>query len=236
MHQSNFKTKSYKRNPNWIVTFADLMALLLAFFVMLFSFSTMDAEKYEAVSEAIEGAFNVELSKQAKDLIETTPAVQKSQKDSIIRLMFTKYVEDNLQREITQGLVEISGEDGRTIIRFPEKVTFPSGSAILNERSIPLIRKVGRILSESKGNILVSGHSDDQPIHTNRYRSNWELSSSRAASVVHTLLDNKLLTPDRFVIQGYAETKPIKPNTSAENRATNRRIEIIVENSVVKLK
>ena len=236
MYKPNNKFKPHKRNPNWIVTFADLMALLLAFFVMLFSFSSMDTEKYKEVSEAMEEAFTVELSKQAQSLLDIKEHQPAPPRDSIIRLMFTKYAEDNLQQEIKQGLVEINAENGRTVIRFPEKVTFPSGSAILNQQSIPLIRKVGKILSESKGIVMVSGHSDDQPIHTDKYNSNWELSSSRAASVVRTLLDTQLLAPDKFIIQGYAETKPIKPNDTPQNRAINRRVEIIVDNTVVKLK
>lgn len=233
MYDKKLNSKRPKNTNAWIVTFADLMALLLTFFIMLFSMSNMDSIKYKAVSEAIGGAFNAELGQKAESLIDLKSYHSKVRRDSIVQLNFTKYAEEIFQSEIKDGLLEISAENGKTIIRFPESVTFPSGSATLNDNFIPVLNKVGKILANSSGKIVISGHSDNQPISTNKYRSNWDLSSSRAVSVVHKILEGNNIQENRFIVQGFADTMPLRPNTTSDDRMINRRVEIAVENSLV---
>jgi len=231
-------TKSKNRPPGWIITFADLMALMLTFFILLFSFSTIDAQKYKEISHGIEGAFNVEPEEKQNDSViileELSVDEQPIQKDSIVRLLFTKYAKKQLENEISKGLVEINTEDDKTVIRFPERVTFPSGSADLNQNFLPVLFKIKKLLARSEGPIVVSGHTDDFPISNEQYRSNWELSSSRAVSVVHKLLDHSNLKSNRFIVQGHAETKPLQENSNTKNRARNRRVEIEVDNKPLK--
>ena len=93
---------------------------------------------------------------------------------------------------------------------------------------MPILKKINEVLTQTDGLIAVAGHTDNIPISTSRYRSNWELSTSRATSVVHELLRYNTIPPERFVLEGYADTRPLAPNDSAENRATNRRVEIVV--------
>jgi len=94
--------------------------------------------------------------------------------------------------------------------------------------TLEILDRVAKALAETNGQLMVSGHTDDVPISTGRYRSNWDLSSARASSVVHYLLKNKLIAPGRISATGYADSRPLVPNNSAENRATNRRVEITI--------
>jgi len=120
------------------------------------------------------------------------------------------------------------------VIRIREKGSFPSGDARLNKEFLPIIGKIQTVLIKTNGQIAVAGHTDNIPINTPRYRSNWELSTSRATSVVHELLRNGEMLPERFVLEGYADTQPLTTNDTSDNRARNRRVEIIVLKSTEK--
>lgn len=133
-----------------------------------------------------------------------------------------------LGKEIKAGSVDVEIEGQKIIIRIREKASFGSGHAQLKAAFRPLLGKVTKILKDSEGQIVVAGHTDDVPIYTKRFRSNWELSSARAVSVAHEMMLATSIPSNRFLIQGYADTKPIVPNTSAANRSKNRRVEIIL--------
>jgi flagellar motor protein MotB len=133
-----------------------------------------------------------------------------------------------LGHEIATGKIFLERQGDKVIIRFPESVSFTSGSDTLAQDFIPVIHRISDILSHSNGKIVVAGHTDDHPISTLRFRSNWELSAARAVSVVHYLLETNKIDPKRVVVSGYADTKPLEPNTSEENRMKNRRVEIRV--------
>jgi len=133
-----------------------------------------------------------------------------------------------LQEELNDGLVELRAKGTYVMIRIREKGSFASASDTLESNFIPVINKIEGILAGTKGEIRVAGHTDNLPIDNEYFRSNWELSGGRAGSVTRELLRSKKLNRDRFVITGHADTKPIADNSTAEGRATNRRVEIIV--------
>jgi len=116
----------------------------------------------------------------------------------------------------------------KIIIRINEKGSFPSGAAVLKAGFEPVMEKITAAVNDSVGIVNVAGHTDDIPISTDWYRSNWELAASRSVTVAHYMLKTKGTDPNRIVVQGYADTKPLVPNDSAENRAKNRRVEIII--------
>jgi len=116
------------------------------------------------------------------------------------------------------------------VIRFSEDATFPSGDATIKPDMIPIIERVVEVVGNCTGNIVVSGHTDDRPISSTQYRSNWDLSAARAVSVVHELVLNRDIEAERVVAAGRAETQPLAPNNTAENRAVNRRVEISIRN------
>ena len=140
-----------------------------------------------------------------------------------------RLISNALGREIKSGSVDVEIEDRKIIIRIQEKASFGSGSADLKQAFRPLLGKVAKILKDSEGKIRVAGHTDNLPIYTERFRSNWELSSARAVSVVHQMMQASKMPAKRFLIEGYADTRPLVTNRTAEGRARNRRVEIILQ-------
>jgi chemotaxis protein MotB len=133
-----------------------------------------------------------------------------------------------LQDEIAQGIVSYEIFNEKLILSFEEKVSFPSAQAEVRSQFIPVLEKIGTALLNTNGKIIVAGHADNLPIRTERYRSNWDLSAARAASVVHQLIERAQLPPQRMVAEGHGDAHPIFPNTTPENRAKNRRVEIVL--------
>ncbi|MCX4188585.1 MotB family protein [Methylophaga sp. OBS4] len=255
--------------PAYMATFADLMSLLMCFFVLLLSFAEMDAFKYKMVVKSLENAFGVQREvaanqipkgtsiiaqefspgeprptplkvvrqdtiDEAKDALKVTmdkEAAARRQEQEIAEE--TQKFKEALEKEINDGLIVVESQFNRIVIRIREKGSFPSGDARLNNDFIPILQKIHDVLLMTDGLIAVAGHTDDVPINTARYRSNWELSTSRATSVVHELLDFGDMPAERFYLEGYADTKPLTPNDSNVNRAKNRRVEIIVLKSPV---
>ncbi len=140
-----------------------------------------------------------------------------------------KLISNALGREIKQGSVDVETQGKKIIIRVREKASFGSGLADLKDSFRPILGKVAKILKGSEGKIIVAGHTDNIPIYTERFRSNWELSSARAVSVAHEMMLATDIPSNRFLIEGYADTRPIAPNDTPANRAKNRRVEIILQ-------
>ncbi|WP_297811813.1 flagellar motor protein MotB [uncultured Methylophaga sp.] len=255
--------------PAYMATFADLMSLLMCFFVLLLSFAEIDALKYKMVIKSLENAFGVQREVPSSEIPEGTSIIaqefspgepkptplkvvrQDTMDNSRQELKVTADAEQlaqqqvqqvaeetqqfrqALQNEIEEGLIVVESQFSRIVIRIREKGSFPSGDARLNRDFIPILGKIHDVLLETDGRIAVAGHTDNVPINTARYRSNWELSTSRATSVVHELLAPEQMDAERFVLEGYADTRPLVPNDSPANRAKNRRVEIIVLKSPV---
>lgn len=245
--------KSKGNSAGWIVTFADLMALLLTFFVLLLSFSTMDAKKYDAIVQGFDRAFSIEwrsifgkpdaigsghdakisipMPTPSPTLpIDSSEQVTEEMDDTALVPAKEMYGElaDILEAQIASGGVELESRKGQVIIRFTEDVSFPSGSADLEATFIEALDRIRPVLERSSGEIIVSGHTDDRPISTSQFRSNWDLSAARAASAVHYILSNTQITADRIIAQGRADTVPLLPNENEQYRAKNRRVEISI--------
>ncbi|MEC9082592.1 MAG: OmpA family protein, partial [Pseudomonadota bacterium] len=135
-----------------------------------------------------------------------------------------------LEEEVASEALHVNYDEDQVVIRFSEEATFRSGDATIKPEMIPIIERVVSVLSACSGDVVVSGHSDDRPISSSQYRSNWDLSAARAVSVVHELVLNRDIPAERVVAAGRAETRPLAPNTSPENRAINRRVEIAIRN------
>lgn len=133
-----------------------------------------------------------------------------------------------LKKEIQRGMIQVESEGKKILVRIREKGSFPSGSATFKPNFLPVLAKLRKTLSKMSGNVLVAGHTDNIPIKTERFRSNWELSASRSVSVVHELLIDGNIDPGRFLVEGYGESRPIAPNDTWENRALNRRVELTI--------
>jgi len=176
-----------------------------------------DAERLAELEEAAAESDKVkeEMLKQEKELHEKTIT-------DAYKLLKT------LEPEIEQGLVAIKTQGNRILLRINEKGSFPSGSSVIKGSFIPVLNKLRKSLNDIEGRIIVAGHTDNIPIKTARFRSNWELSSSRAVTVVHELLALDTLSPNRFVIEGRGDAHPMVANDTFENRALNRRVELTI--------
>jgi len=251
----------------WIVTFADLMSLLLTFFILLLSFSNMDMQKYEAMAIAMASSFGIsaltgepslggsiifaeqpavpsppaktdeqtELEKEFEDFEESDIEVLDEPKEletvnqidpNIDRL--TESLVDKLESEILSNALSVSYDSNKVVVRFSEATTFPSGSEELKDAMFPILEKIEGVLAACEGEVVVSGYTDNLPVNSSRYRSNWDLSAARAVSVVHQLVFNNKLDANRVIAAGRAETNPLADNDTPENRAKNRRVEISV--------
>jgi len=291
-------TKCPEGIPAWVMTFADLMSLLLAFFVLLFSFSEMDKNIYKELAGSMKDAFGVQREIEVKESPRginiiarefspgrPQPTVsnevrQMTTDDSKLHPVFTdpakegqenqskktddaedksynamhenmrkdrltaeereiaelvrkdsELLRETLDEEITQDLVDMRVTQTRIILMVREKGSFPSGRAEVIEPFKIVAKKISRVFSDFNGIIIVSGHTDNIPIRSYRFRSNWELSSSRAVSVIHELVKEKPLANKQFEIAAFADTRPVDSNDTPIGRAKNRRVEITMDYS-----
>jgi len=228
---SNRKKDGSRRIPTWMVTYADLMALLLCLFVLLLSFSEVDSDSFRKNAARIAEAFNSVPAPPPKTVI-LPPMITLTDLDAAAcnsqQRQMIEDLEDLLKNEISGSMVNVVSKGNSVVIRFPGRAAFPSGSADLADSFLPIIDKIGHTLSTVEGQLIVAGHTDDTPIATRTFRSNWDLSSARAVSVVHQLLAKGEITSDRLTAQGFAESRSLAANDTPENQSLNRRVEIVV--------
>ena len=279
--------------PAWMGTFADLMSLLMCFFVLLLSFAEMDVLKFKRLAGSMREAFGVQNQVDVTSVPKGTSiiaqefspgkpdpsplqmvmqhtvdadketlevlcdaaieeAVAKAcdegteqaqdKKEQISEFVAQQMMEmekeaeakaeeiaEKLQTEIAKDMVELETQGRRIVIRIQEKGAFASGSAILESEFLPILDKLITILGTVEGNISVEGHTDNVPINTVMFPSNWDLSVARALEVAHGLFDDGQISQNRFTISGFADTRPLAANNSPENRQKNRRVEIILQ-------
>lgn len=294
--------------PQYMGTFADLMALLMCFFVLLLSFSEMDAMKFKRLAGSMAQAFGVQaklklievpkgtsiiaqefspgkpeptpinvIFQQTDDLTEMSLEVDcaeeydveqgaESKEEGVAEALDAEHtnttsgelhdeamaseiasrladlVEETqadamelakaLQGQIAAGQVEVETHGREIIIRIREKGSFTSGSADLHHGYIPVLRQVRNVLAGQRGKISIQGHTDNIPISTRRFRSNWELSASRAVSVAEELLAGGIIDPNRITISGFGDTRPLNSNDTPEERSRNRRVEIVIHQGI----
>ena len=218
--------------PTWIVTFSDLMSLLMCFFVMLLSMSTVDVDKFKAMLQGLDEGLNTKQSRMdpSRDVNTITReqllSSLRSQKQQITDVAKLRRL---LKRMIMDRQVELLIRENQIVIRILQGGSFQAGKAELKKGFMPVAKKLRKALGSIEGAITVTGHTDDRPIKSKRFRSNWELASARSVSVVAEITKGTGLDAKRFFVRSYGSTKPRVPNDTAENRAKNRRIALIVK-------
>ena len=222
------KQKCEAGAPKWMTTFSDLMSLLMCFFVLLLSFSEMDVARFKEVAGYLREAFGVQREEIVFQLpkgidVVSTEFPAKFTVDEIL-----ERIKAAVKLELIKGEIQIESLKDRVILRLQDELLFPKGKAELTPRAKQVLLKIGEVLELFDGEIIVAGHTDDSPLKNNRYRSNWELSSARAVSVVEFLLKNKFVFPRQIAAVGYGPSRPLYPNDTEEHRAANRRVEIIL--------
>lgn len=287
--------------PAWLGTFADLMSLLMCFFVLLLSFSEMDVLKFKQIAGSMKFAFGVQNRLEVKDIpkgtsiiaqefrpgrpeptpidvimqqtmditqqtlefhegdadraggtqrdagqltggqspetatqdnqnTETEMQQQQAQSQSMSEEMETvlESIKKALQREIEQGAIEVENLGQQIVIRIREKGAFPEGSAFLQPKFRPLVRQIADLVKDVPGIVRVSGHTDNQRLDSELYRSNWDLSAQRAVSVAQEMEKVKGFNHQRLQVRGMADTDPLGPNDTESQRSRNRRVEISI--------
>ena len=273
-----------KPSQGWLVTFSDLLSLLLCFFVVLLSIADFDPIKYKQIQSNMINAFGVQREIPLEDIpkgtsvvathfqpgipeetpVETIQQITREQERDSLRLgepdaerererdmreavetldEMMQLVRDTeidadmlrklLRAEIEAGQIDVESEERTILIRIREKGSFTSGSAFLNNDFVKVIDKIGSAIGQIEGRVFVEGHTDSIPINSFAYPSNWDLAVSRAASVTRRLVRPETgINPRRVTASGFAATRPQAVNTTAEGRARNRRVEIIIKQPI----
>lgn len=285
--------------PLWMGTFADLMSLLMCFFVLLLSFSEMDVLKFKQIAGSMKFAFGVQSQLEVKDIPKGTSIIaqefrpgrpeptpidvimqqtmditqqtlefhegesdraggskrdqgkltggqspetstrdnqatesemQQQQSQMMSQEMETlmESIKKALAREIEQGAIEVENLGQQIVIRMREKGAFPEGSAFLQPKFRPLVRQIAELVKDVPGIVRISGHTDNQVLDSELYRSNWDLSSQRAVSVAQEMEKVRGFSHQRLRVRGMADTEPLVANDSDDKRALNRRVEISI--------
>ena len=222
----------------WLITYADLITLLLAMFITLYAASQVDIQKFKAITEAFSAALGGGIFTGGKAIlhpstipgkpnIRPTPIVIFPAQPEIKRVYeeMGKYVKE----KGLEGKVRLEMEErGLRISLITDEVLFDRGKADLKPNVKKILDKISFTLRNISNPIRIEGHTCNLPIKTSEFPSNWELSTRRATNVLRYLIENTGLPPRRLSAAGYADTKPLLPNTTEENRRFNRRVDIIV--------
>lgn len=234
------KTASGTSHERWLVSYADFVTLLLAFFVTMYALTRLDTEKLGVAQQSINralsapaflGGFPVEsgLDKSASglsgDLVGAT--LVRTPPSSEIEEV-TKTVREELKEKIDKGEVNLLHTGKGLVLRLPEFLFFDSGQATVRPEARPLLDKLAGILKLIPNHIVIEGHTDNRPIHTPQFPSNWELSTARAAALVRYFVEEHHLDPERFGAAGYGEYHPVADNGEDKGRQANRRVELII--------
>jgi chemotaxis protein MotB len=234
-------------HERWLVSYADFITLMFAFFVVLFATSQADEKKQAEVSQSINQAFQTlglfepaRVDPHAKtmavsddpaaapvnivlgDELAASPAV----KDDLKRI--ERQLQGKLSNQIAEHVVALHiGRDG-LVISLREAGFYDSGSAVPHASSLPSLDEIARTLASSPYDLRIEGHTDNVPIHTGQFDSNWELSTARATRLARLFIERQGFRPGRLSASGYAEFHPVASNDTAEGRSENRRVDIIV--------
>ncbi|MED4271640.1 flagellar motor protein MotB [Geobacillus stearothermophilus] len=232
-------------NESWLIPYADLLTLLLALFIVLFASSQIDQKKFQEIARAFSNAFAggtgvLEFQSPVEPITppaqdeegrqqekQPSPAVNGKEKEELgqIKAKIDSYIHDN---KLT-GKLQTSLTDEGLAITILDDILFDSGSAEVHMKDRRLAAEISTLLvMNPPRNIIISGHTDNVPIHNEKFASNWELSVMRAVNFMKVLLENKQLDPRYFSAKGYGEYKPIASNATAAGRMKNRRVEILI--------
>ncbi|NNE69658.1 MAG: OmpA family protein [Rhodothermales bacterium] len=218
--------------PFWMTTFSDMATLLLTFFIMIVSMSTVEVKKFQEAISYFPGrtSFLLEdavLPPTKKQVVATESAGGEDITDMVNAERFESLLE-YLEAEGLQDKVQVNLTEQGLHVVIVDSIMFASGEAHLLSQSREVLTQVAKVLGESAKSVVVEGHTDDRPIATSRFPTNWELSGARAFSVVRFLLgEPSTLDPSGYVGIGYGEFRPVESNATAAGRAKNRRVEIL---------
>lgn len=234
------KKVSHENHERWVLTYADVMNLLLILFIILYTMSQVDVAKFNQLAASLKAAFGDSAATTMMmqgangnsiiplDASSPSPVVSSSMEDQQMQAV-KETVEKLAEKENLTGEVEVSIKERGVEISIKERVLFKPGSAQIEEVSMQTITGIGKVLLSIPGNhIRVEGHTDNDPINTAQFPSNWELSSMRATNVLRILVEKCGINPKIISSVGYGEFTPKVPNTTLQNKSANRRVDIVI--------
>jgi chemotaxis protein MotB len=228
------KFDSHVNHERWLVSYADFMTLLFAFFVTMYAISNVDKRKLSDMVESMQTAFDARRtmphnSPRDPKEIKDAPKADPGSLDDL-----QQQLAERLRSQIAGGLVGLEIDPRGLVITIREAGTFGTGRADLSDGARTVLGEVASALVSIPNPVRVEGHTDDVPIHTERFRSNWELSTARATTVVAFLVQEQGMQPWRMSAAGYGEFHPRSKNTDDAARSQNRRVDIIILNDITK--
>lgn len=240
--RSRSSDEEKKGAPEWMTTYGDMVTLLLCFFVLLFAFSEIDAQKFEAVIQSFQGSLGI---------LDSGRAIEPSEYfvDAEMNEMMTKQVQElealkeleEIANELKEFLesrgysqaVDIQFNERYVKLNFLDGVLFDPGKAIIKQEAIPVLEAVAlKLVDYSENRIKIEGHTDTVPIRTIEYPNNWYLAAARAIAVAEYYINEKGYDPKRLSAEGFGEYAPIATNDTPEGRTRNRRVEIKILNRI----
>ena len=254
MARTRRKKDLFEENVNherWLVSYADFITLLFAFFVVMYSISSVNNVKYDSLSEALDEAFSMRHKIQKnidpiqigaepttiQPIILDNPTTEEKKKqrklsDEILKerrqlLMVSEQFEDVLQPYVENDLVEVKRNDFWIELEMNSELLFLSGEAELSVKAVPVLKKIAEVVRRMPNVINIEGHTDNVPIDTIEFPSNWDLSSARATTVVREFVKNGI-SPKRLSAVGYGEFHPVADNNNDEGRNKNRRVVLVL--------
>lgn len=228
------ESKDEEMNESWLLPYADLLTLLLALFIVLFAMSSVDAQKFQSMSNIFNEIFSggtgiidrSALLENGQHEKTNVPSSREENPLEVVQEKINQYITENdLSDQLTTSLTS----EG-LLLTINDNVFFDSGSAEVREEDILIAKEISELLvMDPPSNIIISGHTDNVPIHNSLYSSNWELSAMRAVNFMKIILENPNLNPSLFSAKGHGEYNPIASNDTEEGKAKNRRVEVLIQ-------
>jgi chemotaxis protein MotB len=216
-------------DADWMTTYGDMMTLLLAFFVLLYSFSSLDANKFEMMIEGLQGKLGVLPGGKTISSAKMIDAGMINQRSGAKQLSDLNIkVEEYIEEEELEDEVETKITDKGLTVRFTGKVLFDLGEAEIKDNAKEILNNMTEFIKTVPNDVMVEGHTDDLPINNSDFPSNWELSTTRATTVIRYFIEQNNINPIRLSASGYSKYKPIVANENWENRMKNRRVDIVI--------
>ncbi len=238
--------EEHENHERWLVSYADFITLLFAFFVVMYSISQVNEGKYKVLANSINAAFHAIPGASAGVLPSTVPAqpiVPPTKSNSEIKMEQMKRQNQEKMRNIAKAIMQALRplvKDGKVrvtetalgiTVEINASILFEPGQSLMEESAILSMTTLGQILAPTEFPIIVEGYTDNIPISNAQFPSNWELSGARASSVVRLFIDNGV-APNNLTATGYADQRPVADNATPEGRMRNRRVSIMIESKI----
>ena len=219
-------------NPlRWLISYADMITNLMIFFLVLYAMSNVEMDKLLALSDSLKKAFH----KTAVESSQVGAALLSDPRRSTKTTAVSEAIEEAIRALGLEAGVTVSADERGTVISLVDSYFFEPGSTVINDRVKATLKEVSEFIIETNANVQVEGHTDDMQYNKAPINSNWGLSAIRATEVVEFFVANGV-APKHLSAVGYGDTRPLVPNSTLENRARNRRIDIVLTNAVITLK